>query len=49
MYIELERTRYLATNVFPLVIKYTGKWVKIPVDGAVGLGGLTVQAHCVSG
>ena len=36
--------------VFPLVIRSTvvTGW-RSPADGVVGLGGLTVQAHCLSG
>ena len=43
-----KKTRSLATTVF-LVIKYTGvtKW-RSPADGVAGLGGLTVQVHCLS-
>ena len=42
--------RRLATTVFPLVIRYTvvTGW-RSPADGVAGLGGLTVQAHCLSG
>ena len=40
----------MATTVFPLVIRYTvvTGW-RSPADGVAGLGGLTVQAHCLSG
>ena len=40
----------LATTVFPPVIRYTvvTGW-RSPADGVAGLGGLTVQAHCLSG
>ena len=43
-----KKTRSLATTVF-LAIEYTGvtKW-RSPADGVVGLGGLTVQVHCLS-
>ena len=42
--------RPLATTVFPLMIRYTvvTGW-RSPADGVAGLGGLTVQAHCLSG
>ena len=42
--------RPLATTVFPLMIRYTvvTGW-RSPADGVGGLGGLTVQAHCLSG
>ena len=41
---------FLTTAVLPLAIKYTVvvKW-RSPADGVVGLGGLTVQALCLSG
>ena len=41
---------FLTTAVLPLAIKYTvvAKW-RSPADGVAGLGGLTVQAHCLSG
>ena len=41
---------FLTTAVLALAIKYTvvAKW-RSPADGVVGLGGLTVQAHCLSG
>ena len=49
IYVGLERWGLLTTAVL-LAIKYTvvAKW-RSPVDGVVGLGGLTVQAHCLSG
>ena len=41
---------FLTTAVLPLTIKYTvvAKW-RSPADGVAGLGGLTVQALCLSG
>ena len=41
---------FLTTAVLPLAIKYTvvARW-RSPADGVAGLGGLTVQAHCLSG
>ena len=41
---------FLTTAVLPLAIKYTvvAKW-RSPADGVAGLGGLTVQALCLSG
>ena len=41
---------FLTTAVLPLAIKYTvvAKW-RSPADGVADLGGLTVQAHCLSG
>ena len=41
---------FLTIAVLPLAIKYTvvAKW-RSPADGVAGLGGLTVQAHCLSG
>ena len=41
---------FLPTAVLPLSIEYTvvAKW-RSPVDGVAGLGGLTVQALCLSG
>ena len=40
---------FLTTAVLPLAIKYTvvARW-RSPADGVAGLGGLTVQAHCLS-
>ena len=40
----------LTTAVLPLAIKCTvvARW-RSPADGVAGLGGLTVQAHCLSG
>ena len=39
----------MTTTVLPLPVKYTvvAKW-RYPVDRVAGLGGLTVQAHCLS-
>ena len=42
-------TRPLATTVFPLVIRYTVVTGWRSADGVAGLGGLNVQAHCLSG
>ena len=41
---------FLTTAVLPLAIEYTvvAKW-RSPADGVAGLGGLTVQALCLSG
>ena len=41
---------FLTTAVLPLAIKYivVAKW-RSPADGVAGLGGLTVQAHYLSG
>ena len=41
---------FLTTDVLPLAIKYTVvvEW-RSPADGVAGLGGLTVQALCLSG
>ena len=41
---------FLTTAVLPLGIKYTvvAKW-RFPADRVAGVGGLTVQAHCLSG
>ena len=41
---------FLTTAVLPLTIKYTvvARW-RSPADRVAGLGGLTVQAHCLSG
>ena len=41
---------FLTTAVLPLAIKYTVvvKWIS-PADGVAGLGGLTVQALCLTG
>ena len=40
---------FLTTAVLPLAIKYTvvARW-RSPADGVAGLGGLTVQALCLS-
>ena len=42
---------FLTTAVLPLAIKYTvvARWRSSPADGVAGLGGLTVQVHCLSG
>ena len=50
MYVEMGKDRvFLTTSVLPLAIKYTVvvKW-RSPADGVGGLGGLKVQAHCLS-
>ena len=41
---------FLSTAVLPLAIKYTvvARW-RFPADGVAVLGGLTVQALCLSG
>ena len=41
---------FLTTAVLPLAIEYTvvAKW-RSPADRVAGLGGLTVQAPCLSG
>ena len=41
---------FLTTAVLPLAIKYAvvARW-RSPADGVAGLGGLTVQALCLSG
>ena len=40
----------LTMAVLPLTVQYTvvAKW-RSPTDGFAGQGGLTVQAHCLSG
>ena len=51
IYVEMDKDGvFLTTAVLPLIIKYTvvAKW-RSPADGVVGLGGLTVQALCLSG
>ena len=51
IYVEMDKDKvFLTTVVLPLTIKYTvvAKW-RSPADGVVGLGGLTVQPHCLSG
>ena len=51
IYVEMDKDGvFLTTAVFPLAIKYTvvGK-LRSPADRVVGLGGLTAQAHCLSG
>ena len=51
IYVEMDKDgAFLTTAVLPLAVKYTvvAKW-RSPADGVAGLGGLTVQAHCLSG
>ena len=50
IYVEMDKDRvFLTTAVLPLAVKYTvvAKW-RSPADGVAGLGGLTVQALCLS-
>ena len=49
IYVEMDKD-FLTTAVLPLAIEYTVvvKW-RSPADGVAGLGGLTVQALCLSG
>ena len=51
IYVEIDKDGvFLTTAVLPLTIEYTvvAKW-RSPVDRVAGLGGLTVQAPCLSG
>ena len=51
IYVEMDKDGvFLTTAVLPLAIKYTVvvKW-RSPADRVAGLGGLTVQALCLSG
>ena len=51
IYVEKDKDGvFLTTAVLPLTIEYTvvAKW-RSPADRVAGLGGLTVQAPCLSG